>query len=128
MEGIVGFVTALWTGKAPLWVAFWVYGQGIYALIMAAYFTMYKFGFEILAPVQAKLAGADVLGKVVQGGAAVVNVVDAVAFGLFTLLWFVAIWRCAPNTDYVMATYAARGFVVLVGAVLLCGAWIWVKG
>lgn len=129
MEAVQAFILQLWRGEAPLWVAFWVYGQGIYAVLMATYFAMYKFGMEILAPLREKLAeSTSPLVPVVQGLATMVNVVDAVAFGLFTMLWFVAVWRCAPNTDWVVWEYAARTFVLGVGLLLVLGAWIWWRG
>ena len=128
MDGIAAAIGQLWQGKAPLWVAFWVYGQGVYALVLAAYFTMYKFGFEFFAPLREKLASAGVLGQVVQGLAGLVNVVDGLGLLFFSVLWFVAIWRCAPNTDWVVWTWAARGFVVAVGVLLVAGGWIWLRG
>jgi hypothetical protein len=123
MEPLQNLVGVLWRGELPLWVAFWVYGQGVYAVILAAYIAMYKLSFDLLAGVREKMAGMDPwLVVPVKVLATVVNIADALGFALITTVWFVMVWRSAVNTDWVGWTFLARGFVVMVAVLLGLGA------
>lgn len=123
MEPLQGLIGILWRGELPLWVAFWVYGQGVYALLLAAYLAMYKLSFDMLAGVRAKMATMDGwLPTAVKGLATVVNVADFLGIFLITVVWTVMIWRAAPNTEWVGWTYLARGFVVAAWAFVVLGA------
>lgn len=123
MEPLQNLVGVLWRGELPLWVAFWVYGQGVYAVILAAYIAMYKLSFDALGGVRERMAEmGGGLPKAVGILGTMVNVADAIGLALITLVWAVMIWRAAPNTDWVGWTLLARGFVLAAGVLLVLGA------
>lgn len=127
MDNLPQTLMNLWNGNTPLWVAFWVYGQGVYALILAAYLGMYKFAFDMLGDIPARLAkDTSPLATALKVAGTVVNVADALALLVITVFFTVAIWRCAPNTEYALATYAARGVMMAFWAfVVLGGVWLY---
>ncbi|HEX2858636.1 MAG TPA: hypothetical protein VHP58_00300 [Alphaproteobacteria bacterium] len=124
-EPLQNIVLTLWRGDLPLWVAFWVYGQGVYAIILASYLAMYKISYDMLAGVRDHMAQmGGWVPKAIGVLGTFVNVADALGLALITLVWFVMVWRAAPNTDYVIFTYLARAFVVATAALLVLGAYV----
>lgn len=127
MEPLTQMIQLLWRGEVPLWSAFWLWGQGVYALVLAAYVAMYKLSFEMLAPFRVKLAeDAGWLAVAVRWLGMVVNVADILGILVITGFFTVVMWRAAPNTEWVGWTYAVRGYLLIFWLFVGLGAvWLW---
>lgn len=125
MEPLEKLVKTLWRGKLPLWVAFWVYGQGLAALLYGAYISMYVLTFQAMAGVKVKMEALDSwVVPVFKAMALVINVADAMGLALITVVWGVMVWRAAPNCSWVGWTWLARAFVAMCGVSVALGFYI----
>ncbi|MCP5404780.1 MAG: hypothetical protein H6922_00945 [Pseudomonadaceae bacterium] len=127
MESLTQTVINLWNGNVPLWSAFWVWGQGVYALVLAAYLGMYKLSFEMLAPFRARFAeDTGLVAQALRLLGIVVNMADLLGLVVITGFFTVVIWRAAPNADWIGWTYAARAYMVVFWMFVGLGAlWLW---
>lgn len=124
MDPLQAAIGTLWRGELPLWVAFWVYAQGVYAVILASYIAMYKLSFDALAGVRERFALLDGwVAKVLGIFGSVVNAVDLAGIVVITGFFTIAVWRCAPNTDWMLWTWLARGYMVMFWVFVAVGVY-----
>lgn len=125
MENLPQTLIALWQGKQPLWVAFWVWGHGVYGLLLGAFIAMYKLSFDAFKNVE---FGNSFSSKMLQILGSVVNAVDWSFVIMATIFFSVSIWRSAPNTDWVWAGWLARGYIIWFWMFILLGSYLLIKG
>lgn len=124
MDNLPQTLLSLWQGQQPLWVAFWVWGHGVYGLILAAFIAMYKYSFSMVGATATETA----LGKVVLVLSRGVNIVDWSFVAIVTVFFSVAIWRCAPNAEWTWAGWLARGYILWFWAFVILGGYLLGRG
>lgn len=118
MENLPQTLISLWQGKQPLWVAFWVYGHGVYGLLLGAFIVMYKYSFAAVSGTPTD----SLLGKTVLLLSRGVNIVDWSFIAIATVFFSVAIWRCAPNATLPLVGFLARAYIVWFWLFVFLGA------
>ncbi len=129
MDPLTTVLFQLWNGQLPLWVAFWVWGQGVYALLLGAYIAIYAGSFWLLASIREKFrADESFLASIIKYAAIAVNSIDTLGIIVITIFFTLAIWNCAPNTSWTGWTWLARGYVLVFWMFVLGGAyWLWLN-
>ncbi len=93
MRRLLDWCAALWKGRAPLWVAFWIVGILIGNLL----------GFTLEALWPADFDPSQSVGRAAV--TAVIGIPTALAWFIFST---VSIWRCAPNASSKIWAVLAR--------------------
>jgi hypothetical protein len=96
-----------------------VYGQGVYAVFLAAYLVLYVLGFTALGMLTED-APETFFSNIAGILSLAINVADGLAVIAATVLWGVMIWRAAPNTSWKGWTLLARTFVLVAAACVVC--------
>lgn len=124
METLPQTLVSLWQGKQPLWIAFWVYGHGVYGLLLGAFIVMYKYSFSMVSGTPTD----STLGKIVVFLSRGVNIVDWSFIAIATVFFSVAIWRSAPNATLPAVGFLARAYIAWFWLFVFLGAILLIKG
>jgi hypothetical protein len=87
-----------WNGEELLWKVFWIYGVAVSVLYGLIYEYSPDNGIDSLSILE--------------------NILLA-PYIIYTILWMVSLWRCAPNSDLSLWTWLARAIVAIMFPLML---------